>query len=125
MNTDITISKVYDLLGQNINLGIVILCLVIGFLLKHTISRLNNNWIPVILLVFGIIFAVVLDFANLKDNAMQILITGIASGAMAIGIHQSGKTIFINDKTDGNGSSDTIAGTENVTDKETDKGDEV
>lgn len=125
MNTDITISKVYDLLGQNINLGIVILCLVIGFLLKHVVSGLNNNWIPVILLVFGIIFAVVLDFANLKDNAMQILITGIASGAMAIGIHQSGKTIFINDKTSGNGSNDTIAGTENVTDKETDKGGEV
>ena len=98
MNAEAVLEQVYEILNQNINIGVVILCLAIGFILKHVITGINNNWIPVILLVLGIIFAVIFDFSNIKTNTLNILITGIASGGIAIGIHQTGKTLFINNK---------------------------
>lgn len=95
-------NQVLELLTKSVNLGLVVICLAIGYILKHTVKSLNNDYIPPILLVCGIAGALIISIPNgFTDPSavVNILVMGIASGAASIGIHQTGK-IFTTKKDD-------------------------
>ncbi len=96
MTTDTILDQVTEVLVQNVDIGIVIICLVIGAIIKHLVTKFNNDWIPIALIVCGIIIS--FGIAALKgftDDPVHIVIVGIASAAAAVGIHQGGKTIYL------------------------------
>ncbi len=102
MTTEDILKQVTDVLVQNVDISIVIICLVIGAVLKHLVTKIDNDWIPIILIAFGI--AVSFGVAALKgftDDPIHIVIVGIASAAAAVGIHQGGKTIYLHSKDSG------------------------
>lgn len=82
---------------SDINLGIVVALMGIGFIIKHGkvkfLENIPNVYIPIILLAFGFIFTI-LD--AIPVITMNTFITAIATSATAIGLHQQGKNIFIN-----------------------------
>ena len=102
MTTDAILDQVTEVLVQNVDISIVIICLVIGAILKHLVTKFNNDWIPIVLIVCGIIIS--FGIAALKgftDDPAHIVIVGIASAAAAVGIHQGGKTIYLYSKDSG------------------------
>lgn len=102
MTTDAILDQVTEVLVQNVDISIVIICLVIGAILKHLVTKFNNDWIPIALIVCGIIIS--FGIAALKgftDDPVHIVIVGIASAAAAVGIHQGGKTIYLYTKDSG------------------------
>ena len=97
MTTDTVLEQVYEILNQNVNISIVIICLVVGAILKHAVKNFNNDWIPIALIVVGIILALIIELVSngtIKDP-IHVIIIGIASAAASVGIHQSGKTIYL------------------------------
>lgn len=81
-----------------VDLQDVILLLLIGAALKHfgAFKKVNNNYIPAILIVIGVIVELITNAKGLPDTLMQNLITGLASALAAVGLHSSGKNIFAN-----------------------------
>lgn len=99
MNTDSILDQVTDVLVQNVDISIVIICLVIGAILKHLVTKFNNDWIPIALVVCGIVLSFgVAALKGFNDDPVHIVIVGIASAAAAVGIHQGGKTIYLYSK---------------------------
>ena len=74
-----------------VNINLVLGLLAFGFIVKHFIKKLNNEFIPVILIICSII----VNFLNVEErtsgNFANAFMNSILSAAVAIGLHQSGK----------------------------------
>lgn len=89
------VTQIISVAETSINLSVVIILLAIGYVLKHVAKKLSNEYIPVILLLFGILLACIIGIPyKTGQDIIPAIITGIASGAAAIGIHQSGKSFI-------------------------------
>ena len=99
MSTDAIMQQVTEVLVQNVNISIVIICLVIGAILKHAVKNFNNDWIPVVLIVIGIVLSLIIAIINKNlGDPVSIVIIGIASAVAAVGLHQAGKTLYLYSK---------------------------
>lgn len=80
------------------SIPIIILLMLIGAAIKHMniLSKVANSLIPPILIVIGLIIAIIINWPLSQDNFVNVLIEGLASACIAIGLHQAGKNIFIN-----------------------------
>lgn len=96
MNNEAVVQQLMEVLEKNVNITIVLFCLVIGAVIKHFVTKLDNTYIPLILLVSGIVFSIILAIptGELKTDTVNVIITGIASAVASIGIHQTGKTLM-------------------------------
>lgn len=70
-----------------IHIGVL---LVIGFIIKHFMKKINNRFIPIIILILGIM--VKLDY---YPNILRILITGMLYAFITVGTHQILKCSYI------------------------------
>lgn len=66
---------------------VVILCLVLGYILKHWIKDVENKYIPTILTVVGAIAAC---FSS-GDISLELIVSGAISGLASTGMHQAFK----------------------------------
>ena len=66
---------------------VMAICFGLGFVLKHAITKLPNNWIPVILVAIGIIVNAWIERWTMTP---EILLGGIASGLLSIGLFEAG-----------------------------------
>ncbi len=93
-------NQVVELLNQSVNLSIVIICLCVGYIIKHLVKSVANDYIPVILILSGIVLSLLLaipDGYYSSDIILKNVICGIASGWTSIGIHQTGKVLTKHD----------------------------
>ena len=92
INTEVFLDTVREVIS--VNPYYVIILLMLGAVLKHLMPKVNNNTIPVILIIVGCIIGILfsLPLANAQEG-LQAAVCGICSGAFAVGIHQSGKTL--------------------------------
>ena len=67
------------------------ICFGLGFVLKHAVTKLPNNWIPAILVVIGVI---VNSWLEAWAFTPEILIGGIASGLLSVGLFETAKTLI-------------------------------
>lgn len=69
---------------------VVIICLVVGFLIKHVVPvEAANRWIPVIVAVLGAVLACVTLGISLDSIA-----AGLVSGLGSVGMHQLVKQLM-------------------------------
>ena len=69
---------------------VVIICLVVGFLIKHVVpSDAANRWIPVIVAVLGAVLACITLGISLDSIA-----AGLISGLGSVGMHQLVKQLI-------------------------------
>lgn len=66
---------------------ILILCLVLGYILKHWIKDVDNKYIPTILTVVGVVAAC----CSNMDVTLELIVGGAISGLSATGMHQAFK----------------------------------
>lgn len=69
---------------------IVALCLIVGFVLKHWVSDVDNKWIPTISCIVGVFAALAMKWADTPDIAtgIGVCVGGALSGLASTGLHQ-------------------------------------
>lgn len=69
---------------------IVVLCLGVGYILKHWIKDVNNKIIPTILAVLGMAVAIL----TTPEPNLQVIVGGMLSGLASTGTHQAFKKLI-------------------------------
>jgi hypothetical protein len=64
---------------------ILVLCLLLGFIIKMWIKDVDNRWIPTIVAVVGAGTAVLM---NLDAVTIDVIVGGAVSGLASTGLHQ-------------------------------------
>lgn len=69
---------------------ILVLCLGIGYILKHWIKDVNNKIIPTILAILGVAVALLTS----PTPNLQVIVGGMLSGLASTGMHQAFKNLI-------------------------------
>ena len=70
-----------NVLADYVDTMILAVCLGFGYIIKHSISKIPNNWIPLILGITGIL----LNVWTCQSFTLRVLLTGLCSGLAATG----------------------------------------
>lgn len=81
------ISVLIETMSMYIVPVIVVVCLLLGFFLKHGFSKLPNDFIPAILAVIGVLVSA----WHYETFNLNVFITGLVSAAAACGLHNGSK----------------------------------
>lgn len=69
---------------------ILVLCLGVGYILKHWIKDVNNKIIPTILAILGMAVALLTS----PTPNLQVIVGGMLSGLASTGMHQAFKNLI-------------------------------
>ena len=61
------------------------ICLVIGYIIKKWVNDVDNKYIPTIVTILGVIFAI---WFNEWVITPEIVLSGLVTGAASTGLHQ-------------------------------------
>lgn len=68
--------------------AIVLLCLCVGYIIKHWVPDADNRVIPTVCAVLGVVTACVMHMDNINAN---VIVGGLVSGLASTGLHQAFK----------------------------------
>ena len=74
-----------------INLGILGICLCVGYVIKASLDFIPNKYIPLIMLILGTILGIV---TNLNDLNINVVLTGMVSGLASTGMYEMFKNLL-------------------------------
>lgn len=78
-----------------INIVIMGICLCVGFIVKSSLTFINNKYIPLILGELGLVINVV---TNINNITPAVILTGLISGLAATGAYEAFKNLIGEDK---------------------------
>lgn len=84
------------LLAQFINPTILLACLIVGYVIKHWISDANNQIIPTVVFILGMLLSCVIAMTNGELITIDTFVMGAISGLASTGLHQVLKTWLSN-----------------------------
>ena len=90
-----------------VDFRLVVFLLCIGFFVKHFITKFPNKLIPYLLIVISLAYMLITMDSVSTNSIMNAIIDAIISGAIAVGLHSSGKGIISIFKTNNNSESTT------------------
>lgn len=76
-----------EYISQYINITILILCVVVGYVWK-TFTPLANNYIPLVVTLLGVILSVLNGVALHQTISLDVIAVGMVSGLASTGLHQ-------------------------------------
>lgn len=79
-----------EIIQQYAMVPVTLACLLIGWLLKHIITSLDNKWIPLILAMVGIVGVL---WMNTWALTPANFLSGLCSAALAVWIHNNYKNL--------------------------------
>lgn len=74
----------FTVITEHFELVVILGCLVIGYILKHTFDKVPNKYIPTILAVLGAILNAAVNGVGLEN-----VIYGAVMGLASTGMHQA------------------------------------
>ena len=77
-----------------VDFRLVVFLLCIGFFVKHFITKFPNKLIPYLLIVISLAYMLITMDSVSTNSIMNAIIDAIISGAIAVGLHSSGKGII-------------------------------
>lgn len=77
---DVTFLKEY------INLAVLGICLCLGYVIKYSLSFINNKYIPLIMLTAGTIVNILV---NISDFNATVILSGMISGLASTGMYEA------------------------------------
>ena len=84
-----------EFLQDYLVLVVVGICLLIGYIIKHSLSFIDNKYIPLIMGILGIILNV---WLNQWVFTPEILLGGLASGLASTGAFELGRNLKPNNE---------------------------
>ena len=79
-----------DFLNDYVILLILGICLCVGYVIKTSIPKLDNKYIPLIMAILGVILNI---WINMSFSP-EILLGGLFSGLSSTGLHQAFKQLI-------------------------------
>ena len=77
---------------------ITILCMVVGYILKHWVSDVKNRLIPTVVAIVGAVAACLVN----ETFSIENIVAGAISGLASTGLHQTFKQIIGGNKDENN-----------------------
>lgn len=74
----------FNVIVENFEMIVMLGCLVVGYILKHTFDKVPNKYIPTILAVLGAVLN-----ASVNGLALENVIFGATMGLASTGLHQA------------------------------------
>lgn len=68
-----------------VNVGILGICLCVGYVIKTSLDSINNKYIPLIMAILGTLLSV---FSNLYNISIDVILTGMFSGLASTGLYE-------------------------------------
>lgn len=78
---------------QYLILGVIVACCCIGYVIKTSLDFIPNKYIPLIMLIVGILCNI---FINNGALNFDVLIGGAVSGVSSTGFYETYKNLIIN-----------------------------
>ena len=75
---------------EYINLEILTICLVVGFIVKNS-TPIKNKFIPIIVTTLGLVLSIAMNGFGIPLN---IVVQGLMSGILSIGLHSTFKEML-------------------------------
>lgn len=79
-------------LMQFVNPTILVACLIVGYVIKNWIKDANNQIIPTVVFVLGIVLSVIITLTSGSALTVDTFVMGAISGLASTGLHQVFKT---------------------------------
>lgn len=79
-----------EIIQQYAMVPVTLACLLIGWMLKHIVTSLDNKWIPLILAMVGIVGVL---WMNTWALTPANFLSGLCSAALAVWIHNNYKNL--------------------------------
>lgn len=73
---------------------VMVICLCVGYVMKHWLKDMDNKIIPTVLAVIGVILACL----GTETITLEVVAGGLVSGLASTGLHQAFKQIIENKK---------------------------
>ena len=83
-----------DLYMSFINGGVMLFCLAIGYIIKTSVPKIDNKYIPLIMALVGIIVAVF----NSQNIDFNIVLGGLITGLASTGLYEAFRNLIQNNK---------------------------
>lgn len=75
-----------SILNQYLEIGIVGICLCVGFVIKHSLDFIPNKYIPLIMLILGTTTSILVNIPS--GISLNVILSGMFSGLASTGLHQ-------------------------------------
>lgn len=76
---------------EYINLITMGICLCIGYVLKNSIKKFNNQYIPAVMLVIGTVINVLINMPNINAT---VILGGMISGLASTGFNETMRNLI-------------------------------
>lgn len=83
-----------DLYMSLINSGVMLFCLAIGYIIKTSIPKIPNKYIPLIMGIVGILVAIV----NAQSYDFNVILSGLITGLASTGLYEAYRNLINKDK---------------------------
>lgn len=78
-----------------INIVVLGICLCIGYVIKNSLDFIPNKYIPLIMLVIGVIANILMNFNNISA---EIILAGMMSGLASTGLYEMFKNLIVKEE---------------------------
>lgn len=82
-------------LTEYINLIVLGICLCIGYVIKQSLDFIPNKYIPLIMLVIGVVLSII---ANYQNVTLVVILSGMISGLAATGLYEAFRNLIEKEK---------------------------
>ena len=81
-----------NVLLEFINVIVLGICLCVGYVIKNSLSFIPNKYIPLIMLILGVIL-------NIPNITGEVVLTGMISGLASTGLYEMFKNLLFKENT--------------------------
>lgn len=86
-----------NVLLEFINIIVLGICLCVGYVIKNSLSFIPNKYIPLIMLVLGVILNIIFNIPNITG---EIILTGMISGLASTGLYEMFKNLLFKENSE-------------------------
>ena len=80
-----------DLYMGLINGGVMLFCLAIGYIIKTSIPKIPNRFVPLIMAIVGVVVAIF----NAQGIDFNILLSGLITGLASTGLYEAFRNLIL------------------------------
>lgn len=84
-----------NVLLEFINVIVLGICLCVGYVIKNSLSFIPNKYIPLIMLILGVILNIIFNIPNITG---EVVLTGMISGLASTGLYEMFKNLLFKKK---------------------------
>lgn len=86
-----------NVLLEFINVIVLGICLCVGYVIKNSLSFIPNKYIPLIMLILGVILNIIFNIPNITG---EVVLTGMISALASTGLYEMFKNLLFKENSE-------------------------